>query len=114
MDLFDEIDKVKEDFPRVNRVTNEVRNYKLNVYQIIAIVLFGLCFILGIIFGNLFATCETSSWFFYESCKVKEFNFSLMIMIWGAGFFVSLAIFSVGHIILLLTQILEKVSKFNA
>ena len=84
MDFFEEIAKVKEDFPKinVNSLNSEVKKYKFNFYQIFAIILFIVFFFLGIIFGNLFATCETTSYYYSKSCLVTEFNFSLMLGIW--------------------------------
>ncbi len=113
MDFFDEISKEKEDFPKVRAVTKQMRGYSLNFYQIFAIGFFLICFFLGIIFGNLFATCETSSYFYSDVCLVSEFNFSLMIVIWVASLLVSMAIFAVGHIIALLTEINKKLTKFR-
>ena len=45
----------------------------------IAITIFVICFFLGIVFGNLFSTCTTTSYFYSDTCLVTEFNFSLMI-----------------------------------
>ena len=36
MEFFDEITKVKKDFPKVRTVTDEVKNQELNFYQIFA------------------------------------------------------------------------------
>ena len=101
MDFFDEIYEQKQDFPKIHSVKKEVQSYPLNFYQI---------FFLGIIFGNLFATCQTSSYFYSDTCLVTEFNFSLMIAIWFVGVLISVFFFSVGHIISLLTTISKKVS----
>ncbi|MBQ6323274.1 MAG: hypothetical protein IJI22_00390 [Bacilli bacterium] len=113
MELFEEIYKTKEEFPKFNSVSKEVKKYKLNFYQNFAIILFIICFFLGIIFGNLFAICETSSYFYSDSCLVPQFNFSLMIAIWFVSLLLSLFIFAIGHIIVLLGQISEKLNKFN-
>ena len=64
MEFFDEISKVKKDFPKFNSVTNDVKEYDLNFYQMFAIGLFILFFFLGIVLGNLFATCEATSYFY--------------------------------------------------
>jgi len=114
MDLFEEISKTKEDFPKINNISKQVKKYKLNFYQIFAIGLFIVFFFLGIIFGNLFATCETASYFYSDACLVTEFNFSLMICIWFLSLLISIIIFSVGHIISLLGKINEKLSKFSS
>lgn len=113
MDFFEEIAKVKEDFPKinVNSLNSEVKKYKFNFYQIFAIILFIVFFFLGIIFGNLFATCETTSYYYSKSCLVTEFNFSLMLGIWLISLLVSTIIYSIGHIISLLTSINEKIKK---
>ena len=113
MDFFNEINKKKEDFPKLHLVTNEVKNQKLNFYQRFAIGVFILCFFLGIVFGNLFATCETSSYFYSDACLVTEFNFSVMIIIWFVSLLLSIGIYAIGHIIALLSEISEKLSKFN-
>ena len=111
MDLFDEIAKVKKDFPKTDSVTDEVSNYKLNFYQIFAIGIFVIFFFLGIVFGNLFATCETTSYFYSDTCMVRQFNYSVMIIIWFISLLISTMVFSVGHIIAILSQINEKLNK---
>ncbi len=113
MNFFDEINKKKEDFPKFHSVTNEVKNQKLNFYQTFAIAVFILCFFLGIVFGNLFATCETTSYFYSDACLVTEFNFSLMITIWFVSLLVCIVFYAIGHIIALLTEINQKLSKFH-
>lgn len=113
MDLFDDIYKEKMDFPKVNSIKKEVSKFKFNFYQLFAIMIFCIGLVLGIIFGNLFATCKTSSFFYSDSCYVTEFNFSLMIAIWFFSLILSVMIFSVGHIIALLTNISEKLAKFH-
>ncbi len=113
MDFFEQISKEKQDFPKMRSVTNQVKGYKMNIYQLFAICIFIVCFFLGIVFGNLFSTCETSSYFYSEVCVVKEFNFSLMIVIWFVSLLVSITIFSIGHIIAILNDINKKLSKFH-
>ena len=113
MDFFEEISKEKEDFPKVNTLKKEVTKYTLNGYQIFSIVLFVIFFCLGIILGNLFATCEATSYFYSDTCLVSSFNFSLMVAIWFVGFLVSIIMFAIGHIIGLLTEISEKLTKFR-
>lgn len=113
MDFFEEISKAKRDLPKVNSITKEVKNYSLNFYQVLSIGLFIGVFFLGIILGNLFSTCEASSYFYSASCLSTQFNFSLMIVIWIFGGLLSLFIFAIGHIISLLSQINEKLSKFK-
>lgn len=113
MDFFDEVNKSKKDFPKANTVKNKVGSYKLNVYQIFAIGVFVICFFLGIVFGNLFSTCTTTSYFSNDTCLVTEFNFSLMMAIWFISFIVCIFIFAIGHIIAILSQINEKLEKNN-
>lgn len=113
MDLFEEISKNKQDFPKLHSVKDEVGKYELNFYQMFAIGIFIVCFFLGIIFGNLFATCTTTSYFSSNTCLVTEFNFSLMITIWFISLLVSVFIFGMGHIISILSKINEKLDKFN-
>lgn len=113
MDLFEQISKEKQDFPKIHSVTSQLKGYKMNFYQMFAICMFIICFFLGVVFGNLFSTCETSSYFYSDGCLVKEFNFSLMFVIWFVSLLVSIAIFSVGHIIAILDEINKKLSKFH-
>ena len=80
MDLFDEISKTKQEIPKVKTIKNEVVKYKLNFYQIFAIGLFIVFFFLGIVFGNLFSTCEAASYYYFSNTCVNKFNFSLMIL----------------------------------
>ena len=113
MDLFEEISEAKKDFPKVNKIASDVKSYTLNFYQIFAIGLF-ICFLcLGILFGNLFSTCEASSYFYSASCLTTQFNYSIMLLIWFVGALISLFIFAIGHIVALLGQISEKLSKFK-
>lgn len=113
MDFFEEIAKQKEDFPKLHSVTNEVKNQKLNFYQRFAIGIFILFFFLGIVFGNLFSTCATTSYFSSDTCLVTQFNFSLMIVIWFASLLLSIGIYAIGHIIALLSEINQKLTKFR-
>ena len=111
MDLFEEIQKYKEDFPKSKAITDEFSKQSFNFYQGFAIALFILLFFLGIFFGNLFATCQASSYFYSDECLVTEFNYSVMIIIWFAGFLLSTFIYAIGQIIELLKSIDEKLSK---
>ena len=113
MDLFDEVNKSKKDFPKVNNVKDKVDSYKLNFYQKFAIVVFIVCLFLGVIFGNLFSICTTTSYFSSDTCLVNEFNYALMIIIWSIGLLLSVFIFAIGHIIAILSQIDEKLKKNN-
>jgi len=113
MNFFDEITKVKEDFPQVHNVKNEVKKQQLNFYQIFAIGMFIVCFFLGIVFGNLFATCQTTSYFYMDTCLVREFNVSLMISIWFISLLIALFFFAIGHIIAILSDINKKLDVFH-
>lgn len=113
MDLFEDIAKVKMDFPKKNAITDEISTYKFNFYQIFAIGLFLLFLLLGVFLGNLFSTCQAVSYFYSDACVATEFNFSLMICVWFVGLLLSVFIFSIGHIIALLSNINEKLSKFK-
>ena len=113
MDLFDEVNKSKKDFPKANSVRSKVGSYKLNLYQLFAIGVFVVCFFLGIVFGNLFSTCTTTSYFSNDTCVVTEFNFFIMFAIWFVSLLVCVFIFSIGHIIAILSQINEKLDKFK-
>ena len=114
MDLFDEISKVKKDFPKDHVVKDKVSKQELNFYQIFAIGMFTICFFLGIVFGNLFSTCTATSYYSASTCLVTEFNYFLMFTIWFISLLVAIFIFGLGHIISILSQINEKISKFNS
>ena len=114
MDLFEDIAKVKMDFPKTNTITKEISTYKFNFYQIFSICLLILFLILGVFFGNIFSTCQASSYFYSEACVATEFNFSVMISVWFIGILLSLFIFAIGHIIAILSNIDKKLSKFKS
>ena len=113
MDFFDEVNKSKKDFPKANSVKDKVGSYKLNIYQMFAIGVFVICFFLGIVFGNLFSTCTTTSYFSSDTCVVTEFNYSIMFAIWFVSLLVCVFMFAIGHIIAILSQINEKLNKFK-
>lgn len=107
MNMFEDIDKVKKDLPKVRKVTKEVSNYKLNNYQGFALVLFIICVAIGVILGNLFPVCGSAS-NFTSKCSTKEFNFILMVSVWSASLLVCIFFFGLGHIIELLKSIDKK------
>ena len=113
MDLFDEVSKAKQEFPKKKTIAEGVSSLQFNFYQIFALGLFLLFFFLGIFLGNLFATCQATSYFYSKACLVTEFNFSLMIAIWFVGLILCVFFYSIGHIIELLTNISDKLSKFR-
>lgn len=110
MDMFEEIEKEKEELPRFQSIKKEMSYYKFNGYQKFSIVVFLICFCFGIILGNLFPVCGTSS-NFYGRCTTTEFNFSLMVFFWFVSFLVCLFFFAIGHIISLLTAIEKDLHK---
>lgn len=113
MNMFEEIEREKNELPKFKTITKEVGNYKLNGYQKFALVAYFICFCLGIVFGNLFPACGSSSTLYTGVCLTTEFNFSLMLFIWFVSLLVCLFFFAMGHIILLLTSINEKLSKIS-
>ncbi len=113
MDMFEEIERAKKDLPKIRTITKEVGNYKFNGYQRFAIVIYIICFFLGIVFGNLFPACGSGSSLYAGTCVTTEFNFSLMIFIWFVSLLICLFFFALGHIILLLTSINESFCKIS-
>ena len=77
MNMFEEIEREKEELPKLRNITKEMSKQTFNGYQKFAIITFLVCFCFGIILGNLFPACGTSS-NFYGTCTTTEFNFSLM------------------------------------
>lgn len=114
MNLFDEIREAKQELPEKDTISDGFKNISFNFYQIFAIVLFIVFFFLGIFLGNLFATCQASAYFYSEQCLVTEFNFSLMIAVWFIGLLLFVFIYAVGHIVNLLKEISQKLSKFQS
>ena len=111
MNMFDEIEKVKAELPMAKTIGKEIKKVRLNFYQIFALFTYFVVIVLGIIFGNLFPTCGTSSALYSGVCVTTEFNFSLMLCIWFVGLILCLFIFSKGHIINLLEAINRKLKK---
>lgn len=105
MNMFDEIHKQKKELPKVSNITKTVSSYKYNMYQKLAFIIFFVVFIIGIIFGNLFPACGSTSSFYGDVCMTTEFNVFLMLVIWAIGFLGSVIFFAIGHIIALLTEI---------
>lgn len=111
MNMFEEIEKTKEELPKAKAISNKIEKYKFNFYQLFAIFTYFIIFCLGIIFGNLFPVCGTSSALYAGVCVTTEFNFALMLCIWFFGLVVCMFIFAVGHIIQLLGSINERLKK---
>lgn len=110
MNMFEEIEREKRDLPKVQNIKKQMSHYTYNGYQKIAIVVFVICFVFGIVLGNLFPACGSSSNFF-DTCTSTEFNFSLMVFFWFISFLVCLFFFALGHIISLLTSIEKALRK---
>lgn len=110
MNMFEEIEKVKKDLPKIKAIKAEALKYKLNGYQRFAIITYLVCLVFGVILGNLFPTCSNFS-LYSNTCVAKEFNFFLTILFWFASFLMCLFFFALGHIISLLTSISEKIGK---
>ena len=108
MSMFDEISKQKKELPKVSNITKKVGSYKYNLYQILAFIIFFISIISGIVFGNLFPACGSTSSFYGDVCVTTEFNVFLMLIIWSVGFLGSVVFFATGHVIALLTEISKK------
>ena len=111
MIMFSEIDKVKLSLPKMKQIAGEVSSHKLNSYQLIAVVTFGIAFCIGIIFGNLFPSCGTTSSIYSTGCDTTEFNFSLTLAIWFVSFLICVLFYGLGHIISLLESINSNLKK---
>lgn len=110
-DLFVQIDLLDKDLPRVKKLISDISSRELNGYQIIALVIMGLAFGVGIIFGNLFPSCGSNSGLYNQVCNTTEFNFSLTICIWFVGFLICVVFYAIGHVIALLESINENLRK---
>lgn len=111
MDMFDEIDKVAKDFPRLKKVAKNVTSNKVNNYQIFSYVIMGIFIGIGFLFGNLFPSCGNYSSLYYDQCSMTEFNFSLTIGIWFLGLMVTVFFYGMGEIISLLRGMNQKLEK---
>ena len=97
--LFEEIDKQREDLPKINSIAKEVGKHKLNNYQIIALSIFAILFIAGIVLGNVFPACSNTGELFSEVCTKTEFNTALTLFIWFCSFIGCMLIYAIGEII---------------
>lgn len=111
MNMFDDIDKVKKKLPTLKSITSGVTSHNLNNYQLVAVVTFGIAFCIGIIFGNLFPSCGTTSNIYSSACSTTEFNFSLTLAIWFISFLVCVLFYGMGHIISLLQELNKNLTK---
>ena len=112
--MFEEIDKLDKKLP----TSKEIKKYrktiteKYNLYQIIAIGVFVVGFIMGIILGNNYAQCESYSKI-NEMCLEETFNIGFMLFTWIITFVIGVLIIALGQIIQLLTKINEKLENGN-
>ena len=107
MKFFEEIDKVKKELPKINTKKKEAKKIELNFYQKFAIVTYIICFILGIIIGNLFPTCSSSVTLLDNMCSSTQFNFFLMILFWFGSLIFCVLFYAIGRIIALLEKIVK-------
>ena len=110
MNIFEEIDKVKDDLPKTSNIKKVVGKRSYNVYQATAIVVMFIFVIAGVIMGSLYPACGVSS-NLYSNCNQQEFNIALTVGVWFSGFLFSMFIYGLGHIIALLTSINNKLDK---
>ena len=111
MNMFEEIDKIKTELPKAKTITNHITKYTFNGYQIFALITFFIFVCAGVILGNVFPACGSSSTLYSGACLTTEFNSFLMICVWFVGLLICLFIFAIGHIISLLESINKKLSK---
>ncbi len=111
MNMFDEIDSLRRDLPKLKNVTDEFSKRKYNNYQIIAFIIMAVGLCIGIIFGNVFPSCGNTSSLYSLDCVTTEFNFSLTLAIWFVAFLISLLIYGMGNIISLLESINKNLTK---
>lgn len=108
--LFDQITEEKEDIPKINKTIKNVKKYKFNFNQVVAIVTMIICIIVGIILGNIFPSCMSGG-LYSTTCTSTEFNVFLTLIFWFISFIVCMLIYSVGHIINILDKISKNVAK---
>ncbi len=109
--IFEEIEKEKNQLPELEDFTNSViGKYPLNLYQKIALIILMLGIAMGFIIGNLMPTCSELNTL-TGVCNKTEFNLSIMLVIWGVSFLITLFIYMIGHIIAILQSIDQKMEK---
>ncbi len=109
--FFGKIEKVKVKLPKWNSISRNVKTRKLNFYQTFSVVVFCVCFFIGIILGNIFPSCGNSATIYSKICYDTEFNFSFMIFFWFVSLILCLFFYGLGTIIQLLSSINDKLSK---
>lgn len=108
--LFEEIDKKKEEIPLLNKKIKAVERYNYNFYQRVAIFTMLLGFCTGIVLGNVFPSCQSSG-LYNKTCTITEFNIALTILFWFLSFLLSMFIYFMGHVIEILSDIDKKLKK---
>ncbi len=108
--LFEEIDKQKEEIPLLNKTIKKVEKYEYNFYQKVAIFTMFVCFCAGIVLGNVFPSCQSSG-LYNKTCNITEFNIALTILFWFVSFLLSMFIFFMGHVINILSNIEKNMKK---
>ena len=109
--IFEEIDKQREDLPKIDTIAKEVGKQKLNYYQMAAIVIFFILFISGIVLGNVFPACSSNGELYSKVCTKTEFNTSLTLFTWFCSFIGCMLIYAIGEIIEQLRLINRNLSK---
>ena len=85
MNMFEEIDKIKNELPKYNTISKQVGKIEFNAYQNIAFALGLFVFVVGIIFGNLFPSCgNTSS---YYDCLLVGWILSMSYYLWNGSYY---------------------------
>ena len=95
MNMFDEISREKKELPKINTITKQLTKYELNTYQKFAFAIWIISFVLGIILGNIFSTCDVSGNFYNVDCVNREFNMSVMFLVWFSGFTMGISFLSI-------------------
>ena len=111
MNMFDDISSGKKDLPKLGNVVSDVSSYNYNFYERSAVVIGIIFFVLGIILGNIFPACGSSSSIYSTQCSDTVFNFSLTLIVWFSSFILCIFIFGLGQIIALLNRIYKKIDK---
>lgn len=107
--MFEKIDSEKKALPRLNLIADEAKKADFNIYQKYSVMFLFITLISGVLFGNIFSTCGLAGNFY--QCEARQFNFSLMLIIWLGGSVISVFFFGLGNIINLLNSINNKLDK---
>lgn len=111
--LFKEIDKNKQELPKLDKKLKAVEKKKYNFYQYVAMFTMAFCLVLGIILGNVFPACSVSSGLYSDTCGATEFNISLTIIVWFLSFLVCMFIYWMGNVVSLLSAIDSRIKKLK-